>query len=104
MARLDEIAVGLASVLRSMPSPEPLSVDLRNETPAAATVLVRAIIDACNRSVTPLALVRICPVLGKGLLSELPSGRPIYEGIKIEADTSLDNRIELFRVQPHIEN
>lgn len=34
MARLDEIAEGLSSVLVTMPTPEPLSVDMVGQSPA----------------------------------------------------------------------
>ena len=104
MARIDEIAEGLASVLRASPSPEPLAVDLWNETPVAAAVLVRAVIDACNRNATPLARVWICPALGKGLLRELSAGEPIYEGREIVPRPELESRIEFFRFLPDGEN
>ncbi|MHA6332672.1 hypothetical protein ACXYL9_03225 [Qipengyuania sp. CAU 1752] len=95
MARLDEIAEGLARVLQVAPAPEPLPVDLVNETPAAATVLVRAVIDCCKRNGTMLSRVGICPVLGAGLLRE--HGDDGYEGVAIYADVELEGRVAFFR-------
>ncbi|WP_461495811.1 hypothetical protein [Pyruvatibacter sp.] len=100
MARIDEIAEGIASVLRSSRLPEPLGVDLWNETPAAASVLVQAVVDSCKRNSITLSLVRICPVLGKDLLRELPPGKPILIDTEILPDPTLNNRIEFFRFQP----
>lgn len=94
MARLDELAQGIARVLQLAPAPEPLPVDMMNETPASAAVLVRAVIDACARTAAPLAQVVIDPVLGKTLLGEHAVG---YEGVRIAADDNLSNRIEFFR-------
>lgn len=95
MARLDELAEGLAGVLAASPKPEPLPADFRNETPAAATVFVRALIDACERRGAPLTRIGICPVLGAGLLRELEGAA--YQGVTIAADDALTDRIEIFR-------
>lgn len=95
MARLDELAQGIATVLAATRVPEPLPVDMVGETPAAATVLVRAIIDACARRGAPLSRVAICPELGADLLRQHASGR--WEGVAIGADQDLTNRIAFFR-------
>ena len=100
MARLDELAQGIAAVLRAAPAPEPapLPVDLVNETPAAAAVLVRAVIDSCSRLAAPLSQIVLDPVLAKALLSEHVNG---YEGVRIFTDDRLSNRIEFYRfLQP----
>ena len=94
MARLDELAQGIAQVLKAVPSPEPLPVDMMNETPAAAAVFVRAVIESCARTAAPISKVAIDPELGKALMGENAEG---YEGIKIVADNRLSNRIEFFR-------
>ena len=94
MARLDELAQGIAGVLRAAPTPEPLPIDMVNETPAAAAVFVRAVIESCARLAAPIAQVAIDPVLGSSLLGEHADG---YEGVKFLADDRLANRIEFFR-------
>lgn len=95
MARLDELAEGLAKVLALTLAPEPLPVDLVNETPAATTVLVRAVIDACERRGAPLTRVAVCPVLGAGLLRE--HGADGYEGVGIARDEQLHGRVAFYR-------
>jgi hypothetical protein len=55
-----------------------------NETPAAATVLVRAVIDACEWRGTPLVRVAICPALGADLLRQ--HGESGYQGVAVTAD------------------
>lgn len=94
MARLDELAEGIAQVLLATSAPEPLPIDLVGETPAAATFFVRAVIDACQRQAIPLAMVMIDPIMGEGLLRQHPEG---YEGIMIKTDHRLSSRIEFFR-------
>lgn len=97
MARLDEIAEGIATVLASSPQPEPLSIGLRGEGQAEATFLVRAVIDGCERRGSPLSAVRIGTQIGADIIKQyeaLPSG---YQGIKIEGKDDLGWDIEFFR-------
>jgi hypothetical protein len=96
MARLDELARGIAQMLHTLPTPEPLPVDMVNETPAAAAVFVRAVVDACARQAAPLADVGIGPALGHALLYEHGDG---YEGTGIFANNRLADRIEFYRFQ-----
>jgi hypothetical protein len=94
MARLDELAEGIAKLLKITPAPEPLPVDLVGEGPAETTVLVRAVIDAARRLGAPLSRISVDPQLGRGLLREHGDA---YEGIRLAADERLEGRIELFR-------
>lgn len=96
MARLDEIGQGIASVLANAGGPEPLFVDLKGQTPVDALVLVRSVIDACQRSATPLTLIRLGERLG-ARFNATPSFVSSYEGVSIELDALLDDRIEFFR-------
>jgi hypothetical protein len=57
MARLDEIAEGLASVLVNSPEPEPLTLDFNSHSLAEMAFLVVAVIAACDRQGRPLAYV-----------------------------------------------
>lgn len=59
MARLDEIAEGLAAVLASSPYPEPLALTFKSHSPVDMTFLVRSVIAACDRQGRPLAYVRV---------------------------------------------
>jgi hypothetical protein len=94
MARLDELAGAISTVLSASPTPEPLPVDLKNHSPAEATVFVRAVVEACQRSATPLFEVRISPQLGASLLRQ-HAGE--IEGIRLTEDAGLHTSIEFFR-------
>lgn len=93
MARLDEIGQGIATILGSSSMPEPLFVDLKGHTPVEALVMVRSIIDTCLRSATPIALVRI----GERLGARFDGSPKSHEGVPIELDAALGDRIEFFR-------
>ena len=97
MARLDEIADGIAKVLVSLPEPEPFKVSLWNEGIVEVTFLVRAVIDSCERNGAPLSLVSVCFDLGSDLLKQYgrdPSG---YQGVKINGSATLQSEIEFHR-------
>jgi hypothetical protein len=97
MARLAELAIGIAKVLKVAPQPEPLFVDIIDETLAAATVVVYTVVEACLRDVCPLSMVAIDPELGEGLLNEYPLD---YEGVALFADNELYSRIAFYRFPP----
>ena len=99
MARLDEIAEGLATVLASSPTPEPLSVDLRGQSPQEVTFLVRAVVDACERRGSPISLVCVHPELGADLLKLYGSGIG-YEGVKIQEGSDMSDSLEFYRFLP----
>ncbi len=93
MARLDELAEGIARLLKMSGNPEPLPLDLVGEGPAETTVLVRAIIDASRRQGGVLDRIYLDPQLGRALLREHGNQ---YEGVKLVADDRLENRIEIW--------
>ena len=81
MARLDEIAEGLSSVLAATPTPEPLSVDMVGQSPAEITFLIRAVVDACERRGMPLALIRADQMLGSHAARALGPEPLTYQGM-----------------------
>jgi hypothetical protein len=99
LARLDEIAEGLATVLASSPTPEPLNVDLRGQSPQEATFLVRAVVDACERRGAPISLVCVHPDFGSGLLKLYGSGIG-YEGVQIQEASDTSDSLEFYRFLP----
>ena len=96
MARLDEIAEGIAAVLRRSAAPEPLHLDLWGHSPVDTTVLVRSVIDACQRTAAPLALVRVSNDMGARLWNSLETPGA-YEGTAIELDDALGKRLKFYR-------
>lgn len=97
MARLDEIAEGLSSVLAATKVPEPLFVDMMNHSPADITFVIRAVIDACERRTVPLSLIRVGRALGSHAARALGPEPLEYEGISIELTGDLDRRVEFYR-------
>ena len=97
MARLHEIAEGLAAVLQMSYEPEPLGVDLVGHSPIEVTVLIRAIIDACQRRCCPLSLVRVGSVFASNVVRSLGPDPLQHDGIRVEVAADLDYRIELYR-------
>lgn len=97
MARLDEIAEGLSTVLQHGLKPEPLGVDLVGQSPVEVTFLVRAVVDACERRAAPLSLIRVGSVIASNLVRALGPEPLRYEGIKVEVTSDLESRLELYR-------
>ena len=95
MARLDEIAEGLSSLLQLAAAPEPLGVNLVGHSPAEVTFLVRAVVDACARRGTPIALIRLGSVSASNAVRTFGPEPLEYDGVKIEIAPDLDHRIEL---------
>lgn len=97
MARLDEIAEGLSSVLAASPTPEPLFLDLMNHTPAEITFLIRAVVDACERRGAPLSLIRVGATQGSNAARVLGPEPLAYEGVEVELTGELDRRVKFYR-------
>ena len=70
MARLDEIAEGICTILAASQTPEPLNISLRGEGNAETTFLVRAIIESCQRQGLPISEVCVAPDVGADLLKQ----------------------------------
>ena len=97
MARLDEIAEGIATILISSPVPEPLNVSLRGESATNTTFLVRAVIDSCEQRGLPLHAVRVGPILGADLLKQYGGTLSGYQGVIIEMSDTLALDVEFCR-------
>ena len=97
MARLDEIAEGLSTVLHLATTPEPLGVHLVGHSPAEVTFFIRAIVDACRCRSAPLSLVRVGSVCASNMVRALGPDPLRYEGAAVEVAPDLGCRIELRR-------
>lgn len=97
MARLDEIAEGLSTVLQHGSRPEPLGVDLVGHSPVEVTFLIRAIVDACERRAAPLSLIRVGNIVASNLIRAFGPEPLHYEGITVEVAPELGSRLELYR-------
>lgn len=97
VARLDEIAEGVATVLAASPTPEPLFLDMMNHAPPEVTFLIRAVVDASERRGAPLSSIRVGNTLGSNAARTLGPGPLAYEGVVVELDVDLDQRLEFYR-------
>lgn len=97
MARLDEIAEGLAAVLSTSSEPEPLFLDLMNHSPGEATLLIRPVVDACQRRAAPMTSIRLGSELGSHAKRALGPEPLQYEGVRVELTSGLDRRVEFYR-------
>ena len=97
MARLDEIAEGVSSVLAASPTPEPLFLDMMGHSSGEATFLIRAVVDACERRGAPLSKIRVGHDLGSNAKRALRPEPLSYEGVTIELAANLVQRIEFYR-------
>jgi hypothetical protein len=99
MVRLDEIAQGIVSVLAATREPEPLRIDLWNETAPAATVFVRAMIEGCLRNAVPISMVEIGPEIGSDLTKQLGGDGAAYEGVSVRASHALGEQVNFYRFE-----
>ena len=97
MARLDEIAEGIAMILASSPEPEPLNVSLRGEGVAETTFFVRAVIDSCERRGAPINAVNVCMNIGSDLLKQYHHNQKGYQGVQIKVSLTLNSEVEFYR-------
>lgn len=85
------------AVLASSLRPEPLFLDMMNHTPAEATFLIRAVVDASERHGAPLSHIRIGALLGSNAARTFGPGPLAYEGVRVDLASDLDRRIEFYR-------
>jgi hypothetical protein len=97
MAELREIAFRIAAALLAADEPEPLGVDLWNQSPDTAARLVEAVIDECSDAGAALAKVRVDPYVAVAMGGSPTGQRCLYGSTGIEADGGLFQRAEFHR-------
>ena len=100
MARLDEIAESVATILVASPFPEPLNISLKGEGPLETTFLVRAVIDSCERRGVPVHTVRVGIEIGADLIAQYGNRNSGYQGVKVEGSKLLAAEIDFYRFLP----
>lgn len=96
MATMDEIALGIASVLRATKLPEPLPVDLWGDSLHEGSIFVRAVISECSDASIPLRFVTVPLDLWTELTFNADA-RSEIEGVRIEPLAQLKGRVEFWR-------
>lgn len=99
MASMKEIAIGIAQVLLQSREPEPLYLDLWNESPNEVAKLVRGVLAECADGGIPLRLIRV-PSSCWAFLADDASGLIRPEGARVESAADLDQRVEFWRREP----
>lgn len=97
MAGMHEISLGIATVLGSSSTPEPLYVDLRGQSTEEAILLIRKVVDECVD-----AEVRLGSVVAPAALLEAgrdlrPTLEPAYRDVPIHRSEGVQDRIEFHR-------
>ena len=101
MASIKEIAIGLTQVLFHSREPEPLFVDLWNESPDEAALLVKWVLAECADGAIPLRLVRVPNKCWAFLAADAANlVRP--DGARIEVLADLSPRLEFWRREPGV--
>ncbi len=99
MASMKEIAIGVAQVLLQSREPEPLYVDLWNESPEEAAELVKRVLAECADGDVPLSLIRVPDNCWAALAGDAQRLiRP--KAARIEAVAVLRDRVEFWRREP----
>ena len=97
MAELREIAFRIAAALQAVAEPEPLGVDLWNQSPDTAAHLVKMVIEECSDAGAALAKVRVDAHVAVAMGGS-PAGRRWWCGdTGVEADDALFQRAEFHR-------
>ena len=100
MARLDEIAEGIASILAASPTPEPLKIELKGEGQGETTFLVRAVVDSCKRRGVSLYIVCVGVDIGADLIKLYQGQSSGYQGVALKGSDILGLEVEFYRF-PH---
>ena len=96
MARLDEIAEGVAAMLANSAEPEPLSVTFWGQSPAEMAFLVRSVVAAAERSGRP-----VCKAAVSSAVAHLLQNDPEEEWqLPLSADVADNATVSFWRLSP----
>ena len=95
MAGIAEMALGLATVLRTGSAPNPLPVDLWNYAPDDGAELLRHIADECADAGIAVKEIRVDPAYVHQLTRSKTESGLILRDIAITADAACRGRIEI---------
>ena len=95
MAGIAEMALGIASVLRSGSGPNPLPVDLWNYAPDDGADFLRHLADECADAGIPIKEIRVDPAYVHQLTRSKTEGGCSLRGIVITADADCRGHIKV---------
>lgn len=97
MAGIEEMALGIASALRSGIAPNPLPVEFWGQSPEDAAQLVELIVDECVDAGIALREVRVDPVIVHELTGSKSECGVTHRDVPISADTVCRGRVDIYR-------
>lgn len=95
MAGIHEIALGIASVLRSGAGPNPLPVDLWGYAPDDGADFLRHLADECADAGIAVQEIRADPAFVHQLTRSKSETGSLLRGIRIAADPACRGRVEI---------
>ena len=84
-------------MLGTSATPEPLRVDMMNQSPVNVAFFVRALAAACERREAPLALIRLAPELGERLVRAVDHEPLEGADVRVELVEELGVSVEVYR-------
>ena len=101
MAGVKEMALGIASTLRSGIAPNPLPVELWGHAPEDAAQLVKLVIDECVDAGIVLREIRVDPVIVHELTGSKSECGVVRRDVPISADTGCRGRVDIYSESLH---
>ncbi|MBA3510457.1 hypothetical protein [Sphingomonas sp.] len=99
MAGIAEMALGIATTLRSGIAPYPLPVELWGYAPEDAAQLVKFAIDECVDAGIVLREIRVDPVIVHELTGSKSEFGVFHRDVPISADTACRGRVDIYRAK-----
>ncbi len=96
MAGLKEMALGIATTLRSTIAHNPLPVELRGYAPKDAAQLVKFVIDECVDAGIALREIRVDPVIVHELTGSKSECGLFRRDVPISADPHCRGRVDIY--------
>ena len=101
MASVREMALGIASTLRSGIAPNPLPVELCGYAPEDAAQLVKLVVDECVDAGIALREIRVDPVIVHELTGSKSECGVVHRDVPISADTACLGRVDIYSEPSH---
>lgn len=95
MAGIAEMALGIASVLRSGSAPNPLPVDLWGYAPDDGAEFLRHLTDECADAGIVIKEIRVDPAYVHQLTRSKTESGLVLQGITITAEPACRGRVEI---------
>lgn len=99
MAGMREMALGIASALRSGVGPNPLPVELWGYASEDAAYLLKYLVDECVDGEIKIHEIRADPVVVHEMSGSKTETGVVHRGVLITADTACQGRFDVYRAE-----